>query len=383
MALLPAPFLHSSVQAVGTGQFAYATSPWGPLDSILSSLLPSDPETLRAIIGWMIGLYVPSLAFLTGWFHLHYKGRIETADQRVKYANEQLADCKTKLQEAQPGALVAQITDAKALGELLTQEYTGKIAVLEEEKRVIEAEHHHALASVEHLTGQTAEQTAELARLDGEKAVAEARIAELQGFIAETHRLAAGIQAAALRRAAREQHEYEQKKDTIRHRFVARTDAREEFERLHQQAVAERRISATTPEPVVRFVDNGTGHLHTIVDVVGHDWYIFFSEQKEWLYFNPVADDYISPAVEKWCKANERIRSDNRGRDVGVHRVFGRDFVEIHIEDHEGVRHSLAVLATIKGGYPTPMAHYLSGSGQEVERGFQVWRKEHGTGLSY
>jgi len=90
----------------------------------------------------------------------------------------------------------------------------------------------------------------------------------------------------------------------------------------------------------------------------------------------PPADDYHASELMLWSDSWHRV-AVARGSAPPVQRSAERDFVLCRIEDGEGTAHALAILGTLKHGWPSPMIKYFTGTETHVSNAVHAWKSEY------
>lgn len=167
---------------------------------------------------------------------------------------------------------------------------------------------------------------------------------------------------AAHNAAAKEREEAEKTKDSKLHIFFKEGDRRAEFAHLEKQM----RFPAKTVKAVMLHKD-GKG---TLVRVIGPDWYKALTEAG-WSN-KPVEEGHpaTTAAVLNWT-----LESARQGRQNTM--IYpGKDHVSFETEV-AGVTRCLVILATLRGGWPYPMAEFFTGDRQTVREELAAWLSEH------
>jgi hypothetical protein len=333
----------------------------------LLDVLPDDPTTLKSAFFGLIALIVTIIGPLI-WKHGRSRSQDELAAvrERLSHAKDEIAARDVALKDLQASTILTELRAREELHEETISRANEKISQLELEKEGIAGEKKAALTQAAELGHQTAELASQLARLDQDKAVVEARLQELQGFVLDANQLTDRLRSAALRSIVRAREEYESKKDQLHHTFVKKGDARDE---VHEIVSQQQALQDSAPK--VEFDADWDGG-HTVISFVGHAWYERMRSLEGWMQLDPGPDDHVTFPLSQWADAYAAYRRNPENR-LSMVMSFWWDCATISFVDESRTTHWLSVLATLRNGRLTPMANYVSGPGEVVGNAARQW----------
>jgi Skp family chaperone for outer membrane proteins len=318
----------------------------------LFQLVVSEPRLLWEALVMAVLIATGAWQFTRLLYDARLKGH---ADENARLQRK-LEEAQRKLDDAQPMAILANQQALLELGRTEVRAvYTPQIQAKDEEIETLR----NSLSASEKLSDRTKAQLNEmmqrLVSLEGEKR-------HLEDLRNAAFQFSDRLSRAVAHSVAKEGEEYERSKDSAFYIFIKQGDQRGEVARLQE-------TSQNLKPEALRSVELVDGGKRTIARVVGQSWFETLTNSG-WSNVPVAKMDSVSVAVMNWSDASRRLRASSTS--------FWHSPDHAVLEEEVGANvRRLVVLATLRKGWPYPMAAYFEGSTEAVEQEATSWLAKH------